>query len=134
MRRISVTLTEAQIVAMTKTVTRRSGWEKLVPGQVLQPVRKAMGLRKGEQQVCIGSPIVVRSVRREPLQRMLDELEYGKTECELEGFPEMSPGQFVEMFCKSHKGCTPDSLITRIEFDYVRGNTTSEGRARCSRT
>jgi len=122
MRRISVTLTEAQIVAQSKRVTRRMGWEKLLPGMHLQPVRKAMGLRKGEVQVRIGGPIAVTGVQREPLRRMLDDQKYGRRECDLEGFPEMSPEEFVDMFCKSHKGCTPETLITRIEFDYVRGD------------
>ena len=121
MRRISVTLTEPQIAAETKRVTRRDGWDRLMVGTRLQPVRKAMGLRKGEKQVCIGMPIVVTSVRREPLRNMLDDPVYGQRECVLEGFPEMTPDQFVAMFCSSHKGCTPETFVTRIEFDYERG-------------
>lgn len=122
MRRISVTLTETQIIAKSKRVTRRTGWQKLQPGSRLQPVRKAMGLRKGEVQVCIGEPIEITAVQREPLRRMLDDPDYGRQECALEGFPDMSPKDFVEMFCKSHKGCTPETLITRVEFDYVRSD------------
>ena len=30
-----------------------------------------------------------------------------------------APMDFVEMFCKSHKGIQPASEITRIEFKYV---------------
>ena len=38
MRRMSFALTTDQILSQTKTVTRRFGWEKLKPGDVLQPV------------------------------------------------------------------------------------------------
>jgi len=31
----------------------------------------------------------------------------------------MTPEEFVAMFCASHKDCTPTSVITRIEFEYV---------------
>lgn len=122
MRRISVTLTERQITDRSKFVTRRAGWERLTVGAQLQPVRKAMGLRKGEQQVCIGLPILVVSVRRERLDRMLYAPLYGERECVLEGFPNMTPEEFVAMFCKSHKGCKPETLITRIGFDYQRAD------------
>jgi hypothetical protein len=36
-----------------------------------------------------------------------------------EGFPKLTTGGFVRMFCESHKGCMPGSLVTRIEFSYV---------------
>jgi len=40
-----------------------------------------------------------------------------------EGFPGMSPAEFMAMFCKSHriKGlpCLPADYITRIEFRYL---------------
>jgi hypothetical protein len=120
MRRISVTLTEQQIASQSKRVTRRDGWERLRVGDRLQPVRKAMGLRKGEKQVCIGPPIVITAVRREQLRRMLVDPDYGRNECAMEGFPDMTPDQFVAMFCSSHKGCTAETMLTRIEFDYER--------------
>ncbi len=54
---------------------------------------------------------------------MLDDADYGFRECELEGFGEHPyfrwPSEFVEMFCKTHKGCTPETEVTRIEFEYV---------------
>ena len=57
-------------------------------------------------------------VSREPLRRMVDEPAYGRQECVREGFPQLTPEQFVAMFCASHKGCTPDTTVTRIEFRY----------------
>lgn len=122
MRNISFMLTKDQVVARTKDVTRRNGWANLKPGDVLRGVEKSQGLKKGEKirPLCT---IRVVSVRREKLRRMTDDLEYGRTECVREGFPppheESDPAVFVEFFCRSHKGVTPDSEITRIEYGYV---------------
>jgi hypothetical protein len=57
-------------------------------------------------------------VRREPLHRMTADAEYGRTEAIREGFPDLTGGQFVEMFC-SHMAAKPETLVTRIEFDRV---------------
>lgn len=100
-----------------KDVTRRNGWEFLVGGEQLGACEKCQGLGPGGKIVRMGV-IMVLDARREPLRRMLDEPEYGKEECRREGFPEMTPAEFVEFFCKGHKGVTPDSIITRIEFAY----------------
>ena len=35
----------------------------------------------------------------------------------LEGFPEMSPVDFVKFFCKMNK-CEPEAPVVRILFDY----------------
>jgi hypothetical protein len=49
-------------------------------------------------------------------------LDYGFRECELEGFrwhPDYKfPSGFVAMFCATHKGCTPETIVTRIEFAF----------------
>lgn len=55
--------------------------------------------------------IHIKSVVREPLNLIK------KADCIREGFPEMSPSEFIDFFCKSHKGCTPESYVTRIEFE-----------------
>jgi hypothetical protein len=49
MRNISFMLTTDQIRSRTKTVTRRTGWANLVPGQLLRGVGKDMGLKAGEK-------------------------------------------------------------------------------------
>lgn len=56
---------------------------------------------------------------------MTDDVAYGRVEVEREGFGVMSPAGFVTMFCGSHKGCTPDTEITRIEFQYIPGGRLS---------
>lgn len=122
MRNMSFILTVPQIVAGTKDVTRRLGWLKLKEGDLLQPVRKGMGLRPGEKIERLRPPIRVVSVRREPLRAMLLDADYGFQEVRREGFADHPrycwPSEWVEMFCSTHKGCTLDTVVTRIEFAY----------------
>ena len=116
---MSFALTTAQVLDQSKDVTRRMGWLKLKPGDMIQPVKKCMGLKPGEKIEKLGPPVRVVSVRREPLRAITDDAKkYGRHECVREGFGHLSPCQFVNMFCDTHKGCTPDTVITRIEFAY----------------
>lgn len=118
MRNISFSLTESQFLDGSKTVTRRLGWKFLKPGDRLMGCRKCMGLKPGEQIVRLGEIEVV-SVRLEPLNRMAADASYGQQEAVREGFPQMTGGQFVGMFCK-HMKTQPDQEITRIEFRHVQ--------------
>jgi hypothetical protein len=119
---MSFALTTTQVMEGTKTVTRRLGWLHLKVGDQLRPVRKCMGLRPGEKLAVLRDPITVTGIRREPLAAMVLDMEYGSAECALEGFGEHPdyriPGAFIEMFCSTHKGCTPETIVTRIEFAY----------------
>jgi len=123
MRNMSFALTTAQMQARTKTVTRRMGWERLKSGELVRPVYKAMGLKRGESPQPICDPVRVILVRREPLHALLDDLDYGFAEVAKEGFanhPQYQwPSAFVEFFCGTHRGCTPQTLVTRIEFEFV---------------
>ena len=105
---MSFALTKAQLLDGSKDVTRRLGWRWLTAGTRLLAVEKAMGLRKGEKQVALAE-IIVRQVTAERLD------EITKDECRREGFPELSPRAFVELFCKANQ-CTPDVMVRRIEF------------------
>jgi hypothetical protein len=111
-RLMSVALTEPQVRARTKTVTRRAGWLMLRAGDKLTLCPKVMGFRRGQHPERIVDVEIV-SVRREPLNAI--------TEADViaEGFPEMTPGEFVSFFCGTHKGCTPDTDVTRIEWRYL---------------
>ena len=118
-RLMSVSLTEPQVRARSKTVTRRDGWwedkhgkRMLKPGDRLTLVRKAMGLRKGEHAERVAEVEVV-SVRRERLDSIT------RDEIIAEGFADMTPAEFITFFCTSHKGCQPDSIVTRIEWRYL---------------
>lgn len=122
MRLMSFMLTTEQVRRREKTVTRRMGWKDLKPGTLLCAVEKGMGLRKGQTVVRLGVIRVV-DVRREPLDRMLQEAaSYGVDEVRKEGFahhPEKSfPAAFVKFFCDTH-GCESADDVTRIEFEYV---------------
>ncbi|MFL6229322.1 MAG: hypothetical protein ACJ741_11135 [Pyrinomonadaceae bacterium] len=110
-RNISFAMTTAQIGARTKTVTRRLGWQFLKPGEELNAVNRTMGFKKGEHPVRLARLRVV-SVRREPLNAIR------WNDCHYEGFPEMTPAEFVEFFCRGHR-CAPDQIVTRIEFEYL---------------
>lgn len=128
-RNLSFMFTQPQLRAHTKTVTRRDGWRFLKVGDVLCGVEKSQGLGKGGKIVRLGMIRVV-DIRREPLRRMTDELDYGFSECIREGFPpphpKSWPSEFVKFFCASHHGCTPETEITRIEFEYLDGKEHNE--------
>lgn len=122
MRNISFMLTKEQVRNRTKTVTRRMGWKHIKVGDVLRGVEKGMGLKPGEKIVPLCTIRVI-DARPEPLNRMTADLDYGFDECRKEGFGDHAtlqwPSEFVDFFCASHKGCTRDSEITRIEFEYL---------------
>lgn len=127
MRNISVALTQPQILARTKTVTRRVGWLWLVEAFaeepdyfcLLQPVEKGQGIPKGGHITPVGGPIRVLGARREMLDEVIVSPEYGTLECEAEGFPNLTPTEFVHFFCKTHPSTVPTSEITRIQFEYT---------------
>lgn len=112
MRNMSFALTTQQILDGTKTVTRRDGWAFLKPGDLVRAVRKCRGLRPGEKIEPL-RVIEIINVSRESL-RAITQADVGR-----EGFPEITRNEFITMFCASHRGCTPETEITRIEFRYV---------------
>lgn len=110
-RNMSFAMTTEQFIARTKTVTRRFGWWFLAPGDVIQGVEKAMGLKKGETISPLGMIRVV-STRREPLDAITPD------DVVREGFPNWSPEQFIEMLV-DHYGVDPSATVNRIEFEYL---------------
>ena len=108
---ISFMLTQDQVRRRIKTHTRRLGWLKAKPGQRLTGIEKGQGLKKGEKVVRLCQIELVR-VWREPLEAITPE------DVVKEGFPGMTPAEFVAMFCK-HNKCMPFEVITVLEFKYV---------------
>lgn len=108
MRLMSFSLTTPQFLDGTKDITRRLGWASARPGDILGAVEKGMGLKKGEKVVRLGT-IELLDVRREPLNIITAD------DVRREGFPDLSPREFVEMF-RGHNGCTARTVITRIVF------------------
>lgn len=122
MRNISFMLTTPQIRERTKLVTRRNGWTFAKTGDELQAVEKSQGLGKGGKikKLCV---IRLVSVSREHLNEICTNPEYGRREMAMEGFPPphkcSDPGYFVDFFCSSHRGVNPNTIITRLEFEYL---------------
>jgi len=110
-RNMSFAMTVDQVLDQTKTVTRRNGWLSIQVGDELQPVEKGLGLKKGEKVKTIGGLIRINRVSREPIDRIT----HG--DCVREGFPELSPRGFIEMYCDANK-CKPSDFCNRIEFEY----------------
>lgn len=121
-RNISFALTTPQFLDGSKDVTRRCGWEMLRNGDLLMAVEKSQGLGKGGKIKRLGMIRVV-DVRRERLNEMCADLAYGEKECAREGFAPphrySDPTEFVLWFSDSHRGCYPDKIITRIEFERI---------------
>ena len=109
---MAVSLTERQVRDRTEdrhpagwladTPHRRSA--HLVPEGHGSPARRAALKRL--------AVVEVTSVRRE----RLDAITAGDVAAE--GFPEMTPAEFVSFFCRSHRGCDPGTEVTRIEWRY----------------
>lgn len=104
-------MTKDQIIARTKYVTRRFGWWSLKPGDLLWAVEKSMGFKKGEKTKYLDLIEIVKATP-EPLNA-IDEID-----CNLEGFPDLSPDQFVAMLVKHYK-TKPDAICNRIQFRYT---------------
>lgn len=117
-RLMSVAFTEQAVRDRTKTVTRRKGWLFAKPGDRITLCRKVMGRKPGEPLERIVDVEVV-SVRREPLDAILLDTEYGYTEVEREGFKGMGRWSFVSKFFLEAQGMSPDDLVTRIEWRYL---------------
>lgn len=121
---MSVAFTEQAVVERRKTVTRRKGWwrdkngrELLVVGDRLTLCRKVMGRKPGEPLVRLVDVEVV-SLRRERLDEILWRLDYGEQEMVLEGFPGMSPNDFIATYF-TPQGIALTDDITRIEYAYT---------------
>ena len=112
-RNMSFMLTTPQVKDETKDVTRRLGWWGLKRGEVVCAIEKGQGLKKGERVKRLKMIRIV-AVRVEQLKTIT------ATEVRREGFPSMTPAEFVAFFCE-HNKCVPDVYVNRIEFQYVGG-------------
>lgn len=113
-RNMSFAMTTNQVNERSKDVTRRFGWWFLKPGDTIQAVEKAMGLKKGEKVQRLGLIEVV-STRSEPLSAITQD------DVIREGFPAWTPEQFIQMLV-DHYRVDPSREVNRIEFRYVSGD------------
>jgi len=119
MRNMSFMLTTQQMRDGTKTVTRRLGWKNLKVGERVRACVKCQGLGKGGKIEEIGIIEIVSVEREQLLEIITRPTRNGAYEPRLEGFPTMTPLEFVTMF-RSHMKCEPTQIVNRIEFKHVK--------------
>ena len=107
-KNMSFSMTIRQMYEGTKTVTRRLRWGYLKPGDIVCAVERNRGLKKGTRIKKIGL-IEIQSVTKERLDQITPE------DCSREGFPDMTPEQFITMFMRS-SGCPSSQIVNRISF------------------
>lgn len=130
-RLMSVSFTEQAVVERRKTVTRRKGWwvdkngdRLLLHGHRLTLCRKVQGRKSGEPLVRLAEVEVVR-VWREELGDLLRDEGWGDdvgAELAAEGFPDLTPEEFIRRYFTEAQGIYPDDYVTRIEWRYVCGS------------
>ena len=125
MRRMAFSHTSPQILDRSKTVTRRTGWRYLNPGDLIEAVEKSRGLKKGEHVRALGVLRVV-SVRFEPLSKLVTDGRYAEDELPREGFPCWSRDDFIAMFLRVNALKSTAVTVTRIEFEYVQADNLSD--------
>jgi hypothetical protein len=116
MRMISFALTPEQCRARTKTETRRTGWGFARERDKLLGVSKVMGFRKGESITDVAElfgVIEIERLYREPLNSITQE------SVTAEGFPDLTPEQFVERFLAHARNMLPRDLITVVRFRWL---------------
>ncbi len=107
MRLISFALTCDQVLAQTKTQTRRLGWRFAKVGDRLRGVRKVQG--RGPNEPIVDVAIVeITAIRRERLDAITPE------DLVREGFPELTPAGFCQLF-----PCEPSDEVTVVDFCYL---------------
>lgn len=130
-RLMSVAFTEQAVIERRKTVTRRNGWwtdkrgrRIIQPGDTLTLCRKVMGRKPGEPLVRLAE-VEVYDVRREPLTDLWSgNTDYGTREMKAEGFPDITPEEFVRRYFTEAQGIQPEDYVTRIEWRYLDGEVT----------
>lgn len=124
---MSVSMTYDPVFARTKDVTRRKGWAWAKPGDQVTLVRKAMGRKPDEPIVRIAQVEFV-AVRCERLDLMLLDPDYGRREVGREGFPDMSPEEFIWQFFVEAQSMKPSDEVTRVEWRYLNYAAPTPGR------
>jgi hypothetical protein len=110
-RWMSFSMTQQQMRDGTKDVTRRLGWRFAKVGMQALAVSKSQGRKAGEQPEVFGLVEFIEVSR--PLLSPI-----AQDEVDREGFPDLTPREFVAMFCE-HMRCTPLTPVTRIAFKWV---------------
>ncbi len=118
MKLMAFSLTTPQMRDRSKDVTRRIGWGDLKAGDQVCAIVKGQGLKKGQKVERIGVIEVV-SNRPEPIGALADYPPVSAvSELYREGFPKLTPDEFISMFCKANR-CDRNKIVNRIVFKHV---------------
>ena len=123
-RLMSVAFTEQAVRDRTKTVTRRKGWTFLKPGDRLTLCRKVMGRKPGEALERIVDVEVIHVQRHSLSDLLAADPQEAREEMRKEGFPGMTPGEFIHQFFVYAQGMSSHDLVTRIEWRYLDDEAT----------
>lgn len=118
-RHMNFALTTEQVKDHSQDVIRTPDWAFLKAGETLWAVNEPKELKKGELADKLALIEVV-SVTTEPLSAIT------KEDCAREGFPEMSPKEYIAMFCEHHGGHASDP-VQRVEFKYLNWPPVEKG-------
>ena len=120
MRLISFAKTTEQFVEGLKTETRRDGWRRAHVGDMLQPVNRLPRVGAGKWW-----PLLWRGEYRHIQLDLVERVRLGditKEQVQKEGFPEMSPVEFVRFYCAPRQP-DPDRIVTRLSFVPVKASS-----------
>jgi hypothetical protein len=113
---MSCSMTVAAVEARTKTETRRhvDTWKNLKPGDRLTLIEKGMGLPRGAKQRVLADVEVVSN-------EVVDLDDIDQAGCAAEGFADLTPSEFVDMWCASHGVRQPYCYVNvrRIVWRYL---------------
>ena len=112
MRNMSFMHTADHIRNRTKTVTRRTGWRFLKPGDLVMACERTRGLKQG--QIVRLAPLRIISNTGGWLHEM------PQSDVAREGFGDMWIGSFIDMFYRINGLARSQAVwCNRIEFDYL---------------
>lgn len=125
MRNMSFFLTTLPMLYRIKGCTRRLGWWDTQEHDLIMAVEKCQGLKKG-QKIKRLYPIRVLKVDTQPLSKITAE------DVRLEGFPNMTPDEFIDMFINAHKGkgvhaWSPVKVIYFTEYPWTKSKPIPPG-------
>ncbi len=105
-----------------KTVARVAAARHLV----LRPGEMVLAYGRAVEKSAPIARLTVKSVKLVRLDAMTEFPEYGRGECEREGFPDFSPAEFVADF-QARNQCGPDAMVSRVEFSYAETIVETKG-------
>jgi hypothetical protein len=121
MRRMAFPDSASEVRERLQTVTRRPGWRFLKPNDLIQAI-EFVSNETGTGGGSIARELAVlrvRSVRVEPLSRLVTDATYAEDELPREGRPCWSRDHFIATFLRRHRLSHVSVDVTRIEFEYV---------------